>query len=217
MRKHRKKTGYEAFTLVEMLVVIAIIGVLLGLLLPALKYARLKARIAKVHVELRDLSAALETYYNNFQTYPPAKTQCGPDNEDHHEYPKEVSEQHYIDSVPKDVFNTGPTYKYIAPGKGWVNGWPQDVIMWVPRNYPDNDGSEDTSNSDVAYTSQIKSPVSWALWSVGPYGPLAFWESGLEHVPVPRRTWYEPGKKRYTKDGTPMGVITRLSNGKCSP
>ena len=209
-----KRSG---FTLVELLTVIAIIGVLTGLLIPAIRSARLKARVARVHGELKDLSAGLEMYRNDCEVYPPARKECGPLSEDHNEYPIQVVEQRYVDYVPKDLFNTGPKYKYISPGRGWVNGWPQDIIMWVPNDYPDYQGENDDKDTDIAYISQTRSPVKWALWSVGPFGPLEFWESGDEHVPVPKRTWYEPGKTKRTKNGNVIGVITRLSNGRTSP
>ena len=60
-----------AFTLIEMLVVIAIIGILAGLLLPALTLAREKARRIACLNNLNQFSKALESYCSDFGGYYP--------------------------------------------------------------------------------------------------------------------------------------------------
>ena len=62
-----------AFTLIEMLVVIGILGILAGLLLPALTAARERGREAACSSNLRQLFMATEMYCNHFdEYYPPA-------------------------------------------------------------------------------------------------------------------------------------------------
>jgi prepilin-type processing-associated H-X9-DG protein/prepilin-type N-terminal cleavage/methylation domain-containing protein len=58
-----------AFTLLEMLVVIGIIGILAGLLLPALTAARERGREAMCNGNLRQLFMATEMYCNHFDEY----------------------------------------------------------------------------------------------------------------------------------------------------
>ena len=64
---HMKKYG---FTLIELIVVIAIIAVILGLTSANLLGARGRARDAKAKAEMKELKNALRLYYNDWNTYP---------------------------------------------------------------------------------------------------------------------------------------------------
>ena len=59
-----------AFTLVEMLVVIAIIGILAAMLLPALAYAKTVAKKAKAKTEMSAIVTAIESYDQDYSRYP---------------------------------------------------------------------------------------------------------------------------------------------------
>jgi len=61
----------RAFTLVELLVVIAVIALLASLLLPALTRAKEVANSVKCKSNLRQLGTALAIYIGDHQTYPP--------------------------------------------------------------------------------------------------------------------------------------------------
>ncbi len=66
-RNHRR----SAFTLVELLTVIVIIGILASLISAAAIYARARAREAAIHTEMRQIEAALITYKSEYGEFPP--------------------------------------------------------------------------------------------------------------------------------------------------
>jgi prepilin-type N-terminal cleavage/methylation domain-containing protein len=67
-----------AFTLVEMLVVIAIIAMLAAILMPAIWSAVLKARNAAVISDISQLEMAIEEYKNQYGDYPPNFVEMAP-------------------------------------------------------------------------------------------------------------------------------------------
>ncbi|MEO6787405.1 MAG: type II secretion system protein [Chthoniobacteraceae bacterium] len=66
-----QKPQAAAFTLIELLTVIAIIAILMGLLFPALSGAKEQARRADAGVALRNIVAACKSYQTDYGKFPP--------------------------------------------------------------------------------------------------------------------------------------------------
>ncbi|MFA6407636.1 MAG: type II secretion system protein [Candidatus Paceibacterota bacterium] len=68
----QKQDNQQGFTLIEMLVVVAIVGLLSSTLLVGLGDARRKARDARRIADLRQVQNGLENYYSEERQYPKA-------------------------------------------------------------------------------------------------------------------------------------------------
>ena len=66
------KSRFHGFTLVELLVVMAIIGILVGLLMPAVQTAREAARRVQCQNHLKQIVLACHNYHSAFKRFPPS-------------------------------------------------------------------------------------------------------------------------------------------------
>jgi len=197
----------HGFTLVELLAVIAIVGILAGLLLPALARGKEKAKATKAHVELQAVGLALQMYSDDhLGRVPPVRVNCNSDMADHWcQFPVELADQRYLPrserpgmaACMEDVFNPGHTYKYAAPGPCILNDTPNgNFRLWVPEDSPACASTNGAYHSDA-----VSAPVKWVVWSLGPRPKGA--EAQDTKAPLAQRTWY-----RRTGGG---GVIARYA------
>jgi len=65
-----KKVGHRGFTLVELMIVVAIIGILAAIAIPQFSAYRTKAFNTAADSDLRNARTSLEAYYADNQGYP---------------------------------------------------------------------------------------------------------------------------------------------------
>jgi prepilin-type N-terminal cleavage/methylation domain-containing protein len=76
----RARRSHSAFTLVELLVVVAIIGVLIALILPAVQASREASRRAQCLDHMHQIGVAIQSYIAAKDKFPPGKMYTGPRN-----------------------------------------------------------------------------------------------------------------------------------------
>lgn len=111
--EHNKK----AFTLIELLVVIAIIGLLSSVVFASLNSARGKARDVKRMQDLRQISTALQLYYDAYGSYPPSHSDYS-SGDSSSSFMSELVSAGFLPSVPRDPQSPSRLYYYYNYGAG---------------------------------------------------------------------------------------------------
>ncbi|MCX7045110.1 MAG: prepilin-type N-terminal cleavage/methylation domain-containing protein [Candidatus Sumerlaeota bacterium] len=122
------KPDRRGFTLIEILIVVAIIAILSGIAIPNFLEAQTRSKVARVKADLRTIAMALEAYQGDHSIYPPSTMM-----------PLFLrlipltTPVAYINSVPQDVFkaqdaSAGPwrlmgNYAYGAMPTDAENRW----------------------------------------------------------------------------------------------
>jgi prepilin-type N-terminal cleavage/methylation domain-containing protein len=106
------RTRWEpaAFTLTELLVVVAVISILAAIALPNFLHAQVRARVAACHSDMRAIGMALEMYYTDHNTYPPWIQNRVTGVDDRHpnqiRYYRLTTPTAYLSEIPRDPFST---------------------------------------------------------------------------------------------------------------
>ncbi|HKB88778.1 MAG TPA: prepilin-type N-terminal cleavage/methylation domain-containing protein [Patescibacteria group bacterium] len=110
----------QAFTLIEMLVVISIIGILATLVAANLNSARSRARDAERKSDLKNISTALRIYYNDESRYPASDNSnkikaCDPGGVSACTWGGEwnIGTTVYMQTLPQDPLSPTQDYRYV--------------------------------------------------------------------------------------------------------
>lgn len=98
----------RAFTLIELLIVVAIIGILAAIAVPNFLSAQVRAKVARAESDMKNLKTALESYQIDHNGYPPARMnaitkETGQIALSHRFYPL-TTPVSYMSSIPSDPF-----------------------------------------------------------------------------------------------------------------
>ena len=128
----------NAFTLIELLIVVAIIGILAAIAVPNFLNAQVKAKIARVESDQRSLSTALEQYNLDWNSYV-----------EDHDFPSDQSQRGlfrltspvaYMSSLPNDPFPSqanpasegNPHYEFGSGSAGKAGQqWPAQAYVMI--------------------------------------------------------------------------------------
>ncbi len=137
-RQHSNRHRAQGFTLIEVMVVVAILGILAAIVVPRIMDRPDEARVVKARQDIRVMESALQLYrLDNFQ-YPTSDqglealvSKPGSPPE-----PKNWKSGGYLERLPKDPW--GNDYQFLSPG---VHG-PIDIFTYGADGSPGGDGVE---------------------------------------------------------------------------
>jgi len=120
MEAQKKQGGgagrHRAFTLVEMLLVITIIGILAALVIPKMVGRSEQARQAAVRADISSIKTALDAFEVDNGYYPKSLA-------DLLQQPRDAKNWHgpYLDKIPQDPW--GNNYEYVYPARHNASGF----------------------------------------------------------------------------------------------
>jgi general secretion pathway protein G len=155
----------KAFTLIELLIVIAIILILISIALPNFLEAQIRAKLTKVHAELRTLSIALESYRIDHGDYPlddnevpsPLHPTGGRDvnGSDWYSFMVLTTPSQYLFGVPQDYFQEGNRI-----------GYPE--VPYLTYNYHEQRSLLDPRGTPLQGRILERYGIDWVVFGIGP-------------------------------------------------
>jgi type II secretion system protein G len=170
-----------AFTLIELLIVVAIIGILAAIAVPNFLNAQIRAKVSRTYADETALSTALEMYYLDVGAYPPEDNN-GQEQRNFSKLIRLTTPIAYMTTIPSDPFNQlsdSPlfpeppkpyaTYHYttsndsrISPALSWWGPYSWNLMGYGPDRDPSS-----FQGLDYDATNGLVSLGNILLWGSG--------------------------------------------------
>ncbi|MFH1739852.1 MAG: prepilin-type N-terminal cleavage/methylation domain-containing protein [bacterium] len=149
----------RSFTLIELLIVVAIIGILAAIAVPNFLNARMRAKIARVAADMKAVSTALEQYFLDWNSYT--------EDHDNDASPKGLrrltTPVSYIPALPRDPFPgsfqqgtvENPTFEFGSGNANTGAQWPSNAYLIISSG--PNLGEEVSGNDSFPFSCEIRS------------------------------------------------------------
>ena len=111
----RQKNG---FTFIELVIVIAVIGVLSSIILASINGSRIRSKDNKRIVDLNNVSLAMDLYFDKYGAYPPSSQRCCDNNDFKENFESMVGvlvSEGYLPAVPQPPTTDYPYMHYQYP------------------------------------------------------------------------------------------------------
>ncbi len=154
----------KAFTLIELLIVVAIIGILAAIAVPNFLNAQMRARIANAESDMKTLDTALEMYRMDNNIYPPWKDDDGSNR----------------NPVGRRLIGLSTPIAYISqvPQDPFVFGAPGQVLVDQHEAYTTYDYIDAWATVNYSGATVLSPAFRCSEWRINSYGPDFFNDTG---------------------------------------
>jgi len=143
----------RAFTLIELLIVVAIIGILAAIAVPNFLNAQMRAKISRVQADMKAVATALEQYYLDWNSY--VEDHDWPSDRSQRGLFRLTSPMPYLTTLPPDPFPSSTVKNYSEGNPNYEFGsgnasqpgkqWPAQAYIIIS---PGPDLDEEVSGND---------------------------------------------------------------------